>query len=194
MYTGVLTLVIEKDQDIIREYVEGNREAGANAFVRKYRNFVFSAALRYLRYFDDADDASQEVFIKALKNVHKFRGESSMETWLYRITMNVCSNYTRRKKARNMFSSTNNIERDYGDFPDSGLTPEQRFENKEFEDSFMEILSKLPEKQRETFALRYFDDLSYEDISKMLGTSVGGLKANYFQAVKKLAEFLKNSE
>ncbi len=191
MYSGILSLVQVNDKEIITDYLTGNKEKAATAFVRKYQNFVFSTALRYLKSYDDADDAAQETFIKALNNLHKFRAESSLKTWLYRITVNICSNISRKKKILSVFKSYNEEDDDYFNIPSTDKTPEELFENKEFEEVFLKILTKLPEKQRETFALRYFDELPYEEISKMLGTSVGGLKANYFQAVKKLADLLK---
>lgn len=194
MNLGSITLVLEKDREIIDEYVSGNRERAATAFVRKYQNFVFSIALRYLKSYDDADDAAQEVFIKALKSVHKFRADSSLKTWLYRITQNVCTNISRKKKFTSFFGSGSEENDEYLNIPDTGQNPEQKFLSAEFEDKFMGILNRLPEKQRETFALRYFDELPYEEISKLLGTSVGGLKANYFQAVKKLADYLKDEK
>jgi len=191
MYSGVLSLVQINDKEIINDYLTGDREKAATAFVRKYQNFVFATAFRYLKSYDDADDAAQETFIKALNNLHRFRADSSLKTWLYRITVNVCANISRKKKILSVFKSYNEEDDDYFNIPSTDKTPEEMFENKEFEEVFLRILAKLPEKQRETFALRYFDELPYEEISKMLGTSVGGLKANYFQAVKKLAELLK---
>lgn len=182
-------LVLDDDRDIIQEYTSGNTEAAATAFVRKYQAFVFSTALRYLQNYDDADDASQEVFIKALKNLHKFRGDSSVKTWLYRITSNVCTNMYRKKKIMSFFRHEET--EDYINMPSDEISPEQVLENKEFEKNFAKILAKLPEKQRETFALRYFENMTYEEISSLLGTSVGGLKSNYFHAVKKIAELMK---
>lgn len=194
MNTGALTLAIELDTDIIREYTGGNREQAATAFVRKYQNFVFSSALRFLKSYDDADDAAQEIFIKALKSMDKFRGDSSLKTWLYRITMNVCTNMSRKKKLFGFFGSSDSEESEYDNIADDSPMPDRKIESEEFEDKFLKALSRLPEKQRETFALRYFDEMPYEEISAVLGTSVGGLKANYFQAVKKLAEFIKKEE
>ena len=182
-------LIIENDNEILEEYSEGNSELAATSFVRKYQNFVFSIALRYLHSFDDADDAAQETFIKALKSLRKFKGKSSLKTWLYRITINVCNNMARKKKLMSIFKSSD-TEEDYNNAVDSGLNPEETIEKREFEENFLKVLAKLPEKQRETFALRYFEEMTYEEISNMLGTSVGGLKANYYQAVKKLAKYL----
>lgn len=184
-----IALVYESEQDIIRDYCETGSQRSATAFVRKHQKFVYATALRYLQNHEDADDAAQETFIKALKSLNKFKGNSSVKTWLYRITTNVCINTIRKKKLLSIFSRKS--ENEYVDLLKDELTPEQAFQNKEFEENFVKLLGKLPEKQRETFALRYFENLQYEQISQMLGTTVGGLKANYYQAVKKLSTMMK---
>lgn len=184
-------LSVKTDESILaalRQTTESN-SAAANEFVRKYQKFVYTTALRYLKNSDDAYDAAQEVFIKALKSIHGFRGESSLSTWLYRITMNVCSAMKRKEKLRTFVGLENLAER----VSDRHFTPDKQAENNEFEQKLFAILEELPEKQRETFVMRYFDELSYEEISQILGTSVGGLKANYFQATKKIAQMLKHS-
>jgi len=186
---SALTLI--DDNEIIREYVESGSERAINALVRKYRKFVYSTALRFLGSYDDADDAAQEAFIKAYESLKQFRGESSLKTWLYRITRNVCVNQMRKKKFYSVFSSES--EDSYLEIPSEDRGVEQDIENKEFEKEFTKALNKLPEKQRETFALRYFEEMPYEEISKMVGVTVGGLKANYFQAVQKLAKVLKKT-
>lgn len=183
-------LALEKDSDIVNEFIYGDTELAATVFVRKYQKFVYSTTLRFVQNYEDADDIAQEVFIKAIENIKKFRSESSLRTWLYRITTNQCTNFTRKKRFFSFFSKDSDND-EYFDIPASDYTPHQTIENKEFEARFQKMLSQLPEKQRETFALRYFDEMPYEEISKMLGTSVGGLKANYFQAVQKLALLLK---
>ena len=188
MSTFTLTLALTNDREIIQEFSKGNSEVAATAFVRKYQKFVFSTALRFLQNYDDADDAAQDAFIKAIGSISKFRSESSIKTWLYRITSNVCLSILRKRKFMNLFVSSDSDE--FLSIPDNS-TPDKKLEDSEFSDRFYKALSKLPEKQRETFALRYFEDLPYEEMSKMLGTSVGGLKANYFQAVKKLSNLLK---
>jgi len=188
---SINVLTFESDQEIIREYTENGSSRAATAFVRKYQAFVYAIALRFLRDYDDAEDAAQEAFIKALRNLKSFRGESSVKTWLYRITANVCSNHSRKRSLRSIFSRE--AEDSMLEFPDSTPLPDKNLESKEFEQKFINALNKLPEKQRETFALRYFDNLTYEEISEMLGTSTGGLKANYFQAVQKLTKYLKNN-
>ncbi|GAB1373005.1 hypothetical protein MASR1M45_30690 [Candidatus Kapaibacterium sp.] len=97
----------------------------------------------------------------------------------------------RKKKIRNFFSLNNPVSEQ--DFISNDLTPEERLDKKELDSIFRKAIASLPEKQRETFALRYFDDLTYEEISQMIGTSVGGLKANYHQAVKKITSYINQS-
>jgi RNA polymerase sigma-70 factor (ECF subfamily) len=185
-------LAIENDNQILQAISTGKSEEAATAFVRKYQNFVYSTALRYLHSHEDADDVSQDVFIKALDSLKKFRGDSSLKTWLYRITVNMCANYKRKKKFVSFFKHEE-IE-DYFDLKSDDILPDASVENQEFQERFLKILETLPEKQRETFSLRYFDEMPYEEISQMLGTTTGGLKANYFQAVKKLAQLLKTEQ
>ncbi|MGE5481141.1 MAG: RNA polymerase sigma factor [Chloroflexota bacterium] len=182
----------EEDGELIRRYVESKDERAAGAFVRKYQKFIFALAYRYCESHDEAEEITQDTFIKALDNLDKFQGKSSVKTWLYRIAKNTAINYTRKKKIFSLFSDRPVDE--YENIPHSGVGAQEALESEEFEKYFQKVLRKLPEKQRETFALRYFEEMSYEEISKLLGTSVGGLKANYFQAVKKISEILKESD
>jgi RNA polymerase sigma-70 factor (ECF subfamily) len=187
----VTAISLELGTELVQQYVESKSDKVANEIVRTYRKFVYATALRFVEDYDDADDVAQEVFIKVLNSLEKFKGKSSFKTWIYRITVNMSINFKRKKKFLKYFSSTDELNNEkYIDYNN----PENLMLNKEFESNFLALLSGLPEKQRETFALRYFDELSYEEISSMLGTSVGGLKANYFQAVKKLSGVLKNIE
>ena len=89
-------LLLENDSEIVEEYVETRSERAANSLVRKYRSFVYSTALRYLRDHEDADDCAQEVFIKAFRSLNKFRMESNLKTWLYKITVNQAINQIRK--------------------------------------------------------------------------------------------------
>ncbi|MFP4368904.1 MAG: RNA polymerase sigma factor [Candidatus Kapaibacterium sp.] len=183
--------IYRREEDLIRDYTETRSERAASYLVQKFRNFVYSTALRYLQNHEDADDAAQEAFIKALDNLHKFKRGSSLKTWLYRITVNVSINSLRKRKLKKFITGRDEIDPDMfaGQFSaDSGVMED------DFNARFMKALSELPEKQRETFALRYFDDLPYKEISGLLGTSESGLKANYHQAVKKLAIILKDNQ
>ena len=186
---NTMAYTVKEDLEIVKRIVESGSRKAANEFVRNYRTFVYSTAMRYLKNDEDAEDAAQEIFIKALNNLKGFKGNSNIKTWLYRITANHCSNVLRKRKIMSIFTR---MDRD--DFPEvksNAPGPDTQYEGKELRQRFLTALEKLPKKQRETFALRYFDELSYDEISAMLGTSIGGLKANYYQAVKKLAVYLK---
>ncbi|HRE56886.1 MAG TPA: sigma-70 family RNA polymerase sigma factor [Candidatus Kapabacteria bacterium] len=186
--TTTVLFALESDSDILREYKSGDTERAVTFFVRKYQRFVYSIALRYTKNNEDAQDIAQDVFVKAISSLTNFRGEASLKTWLYRITVNACKNEIRKKKLLRFFDFAREDEEFDIISPEPG--PDQIHVDSEFYCNVHKALAHLPEKQRETFALRYFDELTYEEISNILGTSVGGLKANYFQAVQKLMVIL----
>lgn len=188
-------ILYDTDERIIAGYVNHKSDRAASALVRKFQKFVFSTAYRYFDNYEDADEVTQEVFIKVLTNLHKFKKDSNIKTWIYRITINQCHTY----KIKNNFFSLfiRNSQKDVVDIFDRidnnenvFLTPDTTLENKELEQVFFKALSNLPQKQKETFALRYFENLSYDEISEMLGVTVGALKANYYHATKKIAKVI----
>lgn len=176
---------LDTDHEIIAGLRSQERERAAYALVQRHQSFVYRTAVRFLGSGDDAQDATQEVFIRALGNIDKFRGESALTTWLYSITRNVCSGMRRRAALRSFLRLDSAVENTANDSRTDRIV-----EDSDFDRRFWAMLDTLPTKQRETFVLRYIEELSYEEISQMLGTSVGGLKANYFQAAKKLASLL----
>ncbi len=188
MFDWVLKL--EADKEILQQFTEGNIEQAALKLVKTYKNFVYLTAYRYLKNYDDAEDITQEVFIKALEKLKSFRLESTIKTWLYRITVNFSKNFL-RKKALYSFFSIDKLNDGDTEFDIADTTKGTEIEYKELEEKFLQAVANLPEKQREVFSLRYFDKLSFNEISKLLGTSVGGLKANYFYAVRKIADEMK---
>ena len=180
-------LSMNAENDIVVLLKQGKTHEAMNILMSTFKRFVHSIAVRYMRDEEDAKDITQEVFIKAYHALDTFRGESQIRTWLYAITRNLCLNALDKKKRQG------NITR-IDAFDHFDLPSEQRsdilIESEEFSKLFKECMSILPEKQRETFILRHIEELSYEEISEMIGTSIGGLKANYFQAVQKLANYL----
>jgi RNA polymerase sigma-70 factor (ECF subfamily) len=158
--------------------------------MRRHQKFVYSVAYRYLNDYDEADEVTQETFIIVFRSLDKFNGKSKLRTWLYRITANNALSFKRKYAMSKMFVRDDTEE--YMNIPTQTGDALQTIENENFKIEFEKALGKLPKKQRETFALRYFEKLPYDEISEMLGTSVGGLKANYFQAIKKLAVFMKD--
>lgn len=184
-------LSLASDAELIEHFHYGDRERAAAQLVRRYQRFVYSIAYRYLGRHEDAQDAAQEVFLKAFATLHRFQQRSSIRTWLYRITTRVALSMLRQRKRASWLPWSHAFPD--GDEPSSTLpTPDRVHEGEEFESYFQRLLLSLPEKQRETFVLRYIEGLSYEEISRMLGTSTGGLKANYFLAVRKIAHALLN--
>lgn len=185
---GYISLLYDNDQEIVNEYCESKSDRAANALIRKYSSLVYFTALRYVQDEQDAQDISQDVFVKVLSKLHTFKNQSSLQTWIYSITANQSKNFLRKKTLRKFLRIDKEISFDIEDkYQDS---PQDKLESAETNHLLLKEIAKLPEKQREVFSLRYFNDLTYEEISKLLGTSVGGLKANYFHAVKKLSSKL----
>lgn len=178
------------DLQLIEEYLKNKSDAAANILMRRHQKFVYSVAYRYMNDYDEAEEVTQETFITVFRSLNKFNGKSKLRTWLYRITANNALSMKRKYAVSKLFVRDDTEE--YMNMPAQTGDALQTIENENFKIEFEKALSKLPKKQRETFALRYFEKLPYEEISEMLGTTVGGLKANYFQAVKKLAIFLKD--
>lgn len=189
---GYSSLLYDTDQEIINEYCESKSERAANTLIRKYSSFVYFTAYRFLQNEEDAQDISQDVFIKVLSKLRSFNSESNLKTWLYAITANHCKNHLRKRKLRSFLRIGNELSFDIED--KYQVTPSIKLEQEERNTILMKEIALLPEKQREVFSLRYFEDLSYKEISEILKTSVGGLKANYFHAVKKLSSKLGDIE
>ncbi|MFA7325416.1 MAG: sigma-70 family RNA polymerase sigma factor [Candidatus Kapaibacterium sp.] len=185
---GYISLLYDTDQEIVNEYCESKSDRAANALIRKYSSFVYFTAFRYVENQHDAQDISQDVFVKVLSKLHTFKKQSSLQTWIYSITANQSKNFLRKKSLRKFLRIDKEISFDIEDKYQN--TAQDNLECLEQNELLLKELANLPEKQREVFSLRYFEDLTYNEISKLLGTSVGGLKANYFHAVKKLSSKL----
>ena len=135
---------------------------------------------------DDTDDVLQNVFIKVWKNVDGFREDSSLFTWLFRIATNESLSHL-QKQRRHSIVSMNEVN----DYLTESLESDVYFEGDEIQRKFQLAILQLPNKQRIIFNMKYFDEMKYEEISGVLKTSVGALKASYHFAVKKIEEFLK---
>jgi RNA polymerase sigma factor (sigma-70 family) len=159
----------------------GTREEGFRRLIELYQKKVYAVIRKMVIIHEDADDLTQITFIKAFKNIHKFQGNSSLFTWLYRIATNESLNFLAKKKKRFFFRIEDHeaIMKNYVD--SSPLMAGEEIEKK-----LQKAIISLPDKQRLVFNLKYFEDLSYDEISKITDTSVGSLKASYHHAVKKL--------
>jgi len=175
------------DLELIKEFKEGNDKA-FNHLVLRYQEKIYWVVRRLLSDHDEADDVVQDVFVKVYHSLHSFKGDSSFYTWLYRIAINLSLNELRRKKTRKTFSLDDTVIQ----HESHDALPLELMERKEQTRLIKEAIEKLPDKQKKVFLLRYYEELPYEEIAKILKTSVGGLKANYFHAVKKIGEYVKN--
>ena len=153
--------------------------------VRKYQQKVYWHIRKMVIDHDDADDLTQEVFIKVHKNIASFRQDAQLFTWIYRIATNECLNFLQRKKRR-FFLPIGDIQSELL----SHLTSSPYVSADEIQLRLQKALLKLPAKQRLVFNMRYFDELSYEEIAAITETSVGALKASYHLAVKKIEDTL----
>ena len=176
------------DLELLGLFQSGD-ESAFNHLVLRYRERVYWVARRFINDHNGADDVTQDVFCKAYESLPDFRGESSFYTWLYRITVNIALNNVRRQKLRDFFRIDEMFEIE----DKSAVSPDVAVEKKEERMLIEEAITRLPAKQKSVFVLRYYEELPYEDISTILKTSVGGLKANYFHAVRKIQEYVKRA-
>ncbi|MGN1237869.1 MAG: RNA polymerase sigma factor [Muribaculaceae bacterium] len=132
---------------------------------------------------DDANDLLQNTFIKAWTNINNFRGDAKLSTWLYKIAINEAITFINKEKARN------NVSIDDESFLIDNLQADEWFDGDELRVQLQKAINQLPEKQRLVFNMRYFDEMKYEDMSEILGTTVGALKASYHHALKKIEQF-----
>ena len=161
------------------------RNYGFNLLVREYQRRVYWHVRKMVIDHDDADDITQEVFIKIHKHIDSFREDAQLYTWIYRIATNECLTFLQRKKRR-FFLPIGDVEGELTAKLDSNST----LTGDEIQLKLQKALLKLPDKQRLVFNMKYFDDMSYEQISEITDTTVGALKASYHHAVKKIEDYL----
>ena len=166
---------------------ETQREGFAQV-VEEYSERIYWQIRKMVYSHDDANDILQDVFIKAWLNIDKFRGDAKLSTWLYKIAINESITFINRSKAKLNLSID-----DSDSFLINQLEGDEYFDGDSAQLLLQKAVVSLPEKQRLVFQMKYFDELKYDEISEMLGTSVGGLKASYHHAVKKVEKFLKES-
>ena len=174
------------DPELIEKFaVAESRNYAFNLLVRKYQQKIYWHIRKMVIDHDDADDLVQETFIKAWQALDNFRGDAQLYTWLYRIATNECLNFLNKKKKR-FFLPIGDIAHELADKLDN----DPLVTGDEIQLRLQKALLTLPDKQRLVFNMKYFDDMKYDDIAKITGTSVGALKASYHIAVKKIEDFL----
>lgn len=166
------------------------RREGFAVLVRQYSEPLYWKVRHIVLNHEDANDVLQNAFLKIWNNLDTFQGKSSLSTWLFRIAINEALDFVRRQK--NMNSATVSTEDEPG--VAARLMGDDYFDGDEAQARLQEAVARLPEVQRTVFTLKYFEELKYSEISKILDTSEGAIKASYHLAVKKITEYLHLGE
>jgi RNA polymerase sigma-70 factor (ECF subfamily) len=172
------------DTDLIERFKKGDPSA-FEAIVRKYQDRIYNLCRYMLQDPEDAQDAAQDVFLKAYRGLKDFRPDSSLYTWIYRIGVTTCLDY-RRKSRREVLRREPLTE----DLPSDEPASEQLYQSREIPDSIQLALQKLPEKLRAAIVLREIEELSYEEIAEVLHTSAGTVKSRISRAREQLRSLL----
>ena len=166
------------------------RREGFAVLVRQYSEPLYWKVRRIVLNHEDANDVLQNAFLKIWNNLDTFQGKSALSTWLYRIAINEALDFVRRQKNVNSATVSTEVEPGVA----ARLMGDDYFDGDEAQARLQEAVARLPEVQRTVFTLKYFDELKYSEISKILDTSEGALKASYHLAVKKITEYLHLGE
>ena len=178
----------EESSDIIKLISkEETHEKAFRMILSSYKERVYWLVRRIVIVHDDADDVVQNTFIKVWENLAKYRGDANIYTWVYRIAVNEALAFLKKKTKQNL-----NLT-DYGEVLASQLESDVFFDGNDFQKKLQQAILILPEQQRLVFNLKYYDEMKYKDMAKVLDRSEGALKANYHHAVKKIEDFVKNT-
>lgn len=163
------------------------KEKAFTAIIKKYQEKLYWHIRRMVVEHEDANDILQNMFIKVWKSLANFREDSQLFTWLYRVATNECLTFLDQQKRRAVVSF-NNEESNLS----NKIKADENFDSNKLEWKLQLAMQHLPEKQRIVFNLRYYDEMPYEQMSKVLETSEGALKASYHHAAKKIEDFILN--
>ena len=187
-----------KDYYLVREAIDkGNQKAYAELMAR-YKDSIYFMLLKMVNNRDDADDLTIEAFGKAFKNIHQYTPDYAFSTWLFKIATNNCIDYI-RKKRKNTLSIDKGFENENGEdialeVKSDGIDPEERMMKKQKMETMREVVDKLKPRYRTLIELRYFQELSYEEIATNMDLPLGTVKAQLFRAREFLYQIMKNSE
>ena len=160
------------------------RREGFAVLVKQYSEKLYWKVRRIVLSHEDANDVLQNVFIKVWSNLQNFQGKSSLSTWLYRIAINESLDFLRKQKLADKVSADEDVS------VASRLMSDEYFDGDEVQARLQEAVARLPEVQRMVFNIKYFEEMKYSEMSQILNTSEGALKASYHLAVKKITEYL----
>jgi RNA polymerase sigma-70 factor (ECF subfamily) len=166
---------------------EATKEAAFTRIIKKYQEKLYWHIRRMVVEHEDANDVLQNMFIKVWKSLENFREDSQLYTWLYRIATNECLTFLQLQKKRSSISLS-----DDDNTLSNKIKADDHFDASKLEWKLQLAIQKLPEKQRAVFNLRYYDEMPYEEMSRVLETSEGALKASYHHAVKKIEDYILN--
>ncbi len=177
------------NEDIIIEELrdEETRQKAFCKVIKHYSEPLYWQIRRMVVSHENANDILQETFIKAWININHFRGDAKLSTWLYKIATNESITFLNKERNRQALSID-----DEDAFLINNLEADKWFDGDDLKLELQKAINKLPEKQRLVFNMRYFDEMKYEDMSEILDTSVGALKASYHHAVKKIEDFFSS--
>jgi RNA polymerase sigma-70 factor (ECF subfamily) len=182
-------MIQQDDFLLLQEFKEpATKERAFTAIIKKYQERLYWHIRRMVVDHEDANDVLQNMFIKVWKGLENFREDSQLFTWLYRIATNESLTFLTQKKKRNAVSLS-----DDENGLSNQLKSESGFDANKLEWKLQLGIQKLPEKQRLVFNLRYYDEMPYEEMSRVLETSEGALKASYHHAAKKIEEYILNN-
>lgn len=178
-----------EDQSLLKDLQsDQNKEAAFRVLVSQYKERLYWHIRTIVIDHEDTDDIVQNTFIKVFRNISSFKGESKIYTWMYRIATNEALNYLKKKSKRTKVSmeviKENSILH---------LESDIYFDGDEIQIKLHKAISRLPHKQQLIFNMKYFNDITFEDLSEILDTSVGGLKSSYHIAVKKIKAYIENN-
>jgi len=181
---ATVTLTNPTDADLVQACLDGDGHA-FDTIVERHQRVVYSVCYRFAGTHEDASDLAQDVFVRAYKGLRKFRGQASLATWLYRIAVNVCLNHVASKKAsaEPLAAAVENIR-------SADEAPVDRVLRGERAEQVRAAIRHLPPKQRATLILRVYHELPHEEIARVLGSSVGAVKANFFHALNNLKKLM----
>ena len=173
------------EEEIIIQLKDAEKQKKAfEMIVRNYNERLYWQIRKMVLSHDDANDVLQNTFLKAWQGIEQFRGDAKLSTWLYKIAINECITFLNKQRTQNKLSID-----DVDSFMLNKLESDTYIDGDDTQIKLQKAILALPEKQRLVFNMKYFDDMKYEEMSDILGTSVGALKASYHHAVKKIEEF-----
>lgn len=176
------------DQYYINQIIEGNKNA-FSVLVNQYKNLVFTLAYKMLKNREEAEDASQDVFMKIFNSLSKFKGESKFSSWIYKITYNTCLDRLKKSKTENTVIYIEDFDDHQVKVIESVL---ENIDEKERNQKIQECLLLLPSEESFLLTLYYFDDQSIEEIAKIIDCNSNNVKIKLFRSRKKMASILRN--